>query len=93
MTDDRCITTVLEWNGTLKSTLSKMTDLSYNEMGNSMLKRRQNYFSGKVWFASLAVMILLVIGGVKMNLGPQVEQVKIHQILMYIKKPEEKRRP
>jgi hypothetical protein len=30
-------------------------------------------------------MHLFMIGGVEMNLGPQVEQVKIDQILAYVK--------
>jgi hypothetical protein len=40
----------------------------------------------KVWFLGLVVAVLLVIGGVEANPGPQVEQGKIYQILSYVKK-------
>jgi hypothetical protein len=85
MADDRRITAVLEWDGILKPTPPEMTDLSHNEVENGMIKSRQDCFSGKVWFVCLAIMILLVIGGVETNPGPQVEQVKINQILAYDK--------
>jgi hypothetical protein len=42
----------------------------------------------KIWFLGLEVAILLVIGGVEANPGPQVEQGKIDQILSYVKNQE-----
>jgi hypothetical protein len=42
----------------------------------------------KIWFFGLVVAVLLVIGGVEANPGPQVEQGKIDQILSYVKNQE-----
>jgi uncharacterized tellurite resistance protein B-like protein len=42
----------------------------------------------KTWFLGLVIAVLLVIGGVEVNPGPQVEQGKIDQILAYVKNQE-----
>jgi hypothetical protein len=42
----------------------------------------------KIWFFGLVVAVLLVIGGVEANSGPQVEEGKIDQILSYVKNQE-----
>jgi hypothetical protein len=63
--------------------------MSYNEVENGMLKSREDCFSAKVWFASLVIMIQLVIGGAETNPEPQVEQVKIDHILAYVKNQRE----
>jgi hypothetical protein len=39
----------------------------------------------EIWFLGLVVAVLLVIGGVEANPGPQVEQGKIDRILSYVK--------
>jgi hypothetical protein len=41
--------------------------------------------SAKVWFIGLVILVLVMIGGVETNPGPQVEQVKIDQTLVYVK--------
>jgi hypothetical protein len=42
----------------------------------------------KTCFLGLVIAVLLVIGGMEVNSGPQVEQGKINQILAYVKKQE-----
>jgi hypothetical protein len=42
----------------------------------------------KIWFSGLVVAVLLVIGGVEANPGPQVEQGTIDQISSYVKNQE-----
>jgi hypothetical protein len=42
----------------------------------------------KMWFLGVVVAVLLVMGGVEVNPGPQVEQEKIDQILVYVKNQE-----
>jgi hypothetical protein len=55
---------------------------------SGMLKRRQEACSAEVWFIGLVNVTLLVVGGVETNPGPQIEQVKIDQILAYVKNQE-----
>lgn len=38
----------------------------------------------QIWFLGLAIMVLLVIGGVKLNLGLPVDQGKTDQILVHV---------
>jgi hypothetical protein len=56
---------------------------------SGMLKKGQESGSAKMWFIGLVTVVLLVIGGMGVNPGPQVEQVKIDQILAYAKNQEE----
>jgi hypothetical protein len=51
-------------------------------------KREQNDSESKVWFLGLVIMALLVIGGIQLNPGQQVQLAKIDQILSYIKNQE-----
>jgi hypothetical protein len=59
-----------------------------NKVESSMLKKRQEGCSAEVWFIGLVTVTLLVIGDVETNPGPQIEQVKIDQILAYVKNQE-----
>jgi hypothetical protein len=42
----------------------------------------------QIWFVRLVIMVLLVIGGVKLNPGPPVVQGKIKQILVHVQNQE-----
>jgi hypothetical protein len=46
----------------------------------------------KNWFLGLLIAVLLVIGGVEVNPGIQVEQGKINQILAYVKNQDKERK-
>jgi hypothetical protein len=59
-----------------------------NNVESGLSRKRQDSGSAKVWFIGLVTVILLVIGGVEVNPGPQVEQAKIDQILTYVKNQE-----
>jgi hypothetical protein len=45
-----------------------------NKVESSLSRKRQDSGSAKVWFIGLVTVILLVINGVEVNPGPQVEQ-------------------
>jgi hypothetical protein len=51
-------------------------------------RKRQESGTDKVWIIEIVTVILLVIGGVEVNPGPQAEQAKIDQILTYVKNQE-----
>lgn len=53
-----------------------------------MLKKRQDSFSAKILFVGLVTVMLLMIGGVKMKPRPPVRQLKVDQILVYVKNQE-----
>jgi hypothetical protein len=60
-----------------------------NKVESGMLKKRQERGSAKLWFIGLVIVILLVIGGVEVNPGPQAEQTKIDQTSVRQKAGEE----
>jgi hypothetical protein len=59
-----------------------------NKLESGVLKKRQEGCAAEVLFVGLVIVILLVIGGVETNPGPQIEQVKINQILACVKNQE-----
>jgi hypothetical protein len=59
-----------------------------NKGEGGVTKKRQDSGLAKVWFIGLVTAVLLVIGGVEVNPGPQAEQTKIDQILTYVKNQE-----
>jgi hypothetical protein len=50
-----------------------------------VIRKRHDSGFDKVWFSGLVLVIILVIGGVEVNPGPQTDQAKIDQILAYVK--------
>jgi uncharacterized protein YukE len=59
-----------------------------NKVKSSVLKKMQEGFLAEAWFIGLVVVILIVTGGVEMNPRLQIKQVKIDQILAYVKNQE-----
>jgi hypothetical protein len=62
--------------------------VSGNKGECGVTKKRQDSGQAKDWFIGLVTAVLLVIGGVEVNPGPQAEQTKIDQILTYVKNQE-----
>jgi hypothetical protein len=57
-----------------------------NKVQSGVLKKRQKGCAAEVWFIGLVIVTFSVIGGAETNPpGPQIEQVKIGQILVYVK--------
>jgi hypothetical protein len=54
------------------------------EDGRLAGKREKNGSENKVWCLGLVATVLLVIGGVLLNRGPQVELSKIVEIISYV---------
>jgi hypothetical protein len=61
-----------------------------NKVESGVSKKRQEGCAAEVWFVGLVVVTLSVIGGAETNPGPKIEQVKIDQILAYIKNQEKR---
>jgi hypothetical protein len=59
-----------------------------NKVECGSVKKRHDSAFDKVWFSGLVLAIILVIGGVEVNPGPQADQAKIDQILAYVKNQE-----
>jgi hypothetical protein len=66
----------------MEPTAPELADMLDSKVESGVLKKGQENFSAKVWF------IGLVIGGVKTDPGPQVRQVKVDQILAYVRNQE-----
>jgi hypothetical protein len=55
--------------------------LARQQREEGMLKEGQESGSARAWFTGVVIAILLVIGGMEVNPGPQGEQMRIDQIL------------